>query len=304
MKNWTLKQRILASFLVVLAIMGAMAAMAFSRLHTIADEATALRTDSMPGLYYSTTARAAWTEGFQLVQEYLEVEDAQVRERYKALFSANSQQLTEALTRYRLSAHTDQERKWLGDLQSEREIFERVRSTLLEVGDSGDLRSARTRARLELKPLWGTGRETLQAMVQFNRERAQKSSDQISESVDVAVGSMTVSLLLAVLAATACGFLLMRAITHPMRDLVATLRVLGGGDLTRRLALKRNDEFAQIEQGLNGMAQELTTLVGQAQRTAIQVATSVTEIAATSKQQQATATEVAATTTEIGATSR
>ena len=89
--------------------------------------------------------------------------------------------------------------------------------------------------------MWGTGRETLQAMVQFNRERAQKSSDQISESVDVAVGSMTVSLLLAVLAATACGFLLMRAITHPMRDLVATLRVLGGGDLTRRLALKRND---------------------------------------------------------------
>ena len=52
------------------------------------------------------------------------------------------------------------------------------------------------------------------------------------------------------------------------------------------------------------MAQELTTFVGQAQRTAIQVATSVTEIAATSKQQQATATEVAATTTEIGATSR
>ncbi|MBJ7263102.1 MAG: methyl-accepting chemotaxis protein [Burkholderiaceae bacterium] len=304
MKNWTLKQRILASFLVVLAIMGAMAAMAFSRLHAIADEAAALRSDSMPGLYYSTTARAAWTEGFQLVQEYLEVEDAHVRERYRAWFAANSQQLTDALTRYRLSAYTDQERRWLEDLQRERERFEKVRSTLLEVGDSGDLRSARTRARLELKPLWGTGRETLQAMVQFNRERAQTSADQIGKSVDVAVGSTTVSLLLAVLAAAACGFLLMRAITYPMRDLVATLSVLGGGDLTRRLALKRNDEFAQVEQGLNAMAQELTTLVGQAQRTAIQVATSVTEIAATSKQQQATATEVAATTTEIGATSR
>jgi len=36
----------------------------------------------------------------------------------------------------------------------------------------------------------------------------------------------------------------------------------------------------------------------------VQVTTSVTEIAATSKQQQATATETAATTTEIGATSR
>ena len=49
---------------------------------------------------------------------------------------------------------------------------------------------------------------------------------------------------------------------------------------------------------------ELTALVSQAHRSSVQLTTSVTEIAATSKQQQATATETAATTTEIGATSR
>jgi len=51
------------------------------------------------------------------------------------------------------------------------------------------------------------------------------------------------------------------------------------------------------------MADELTVLFGQMQKSGIQVNTSVNEIAATAKEQQATASEIAATTTEIGATS-
>jgi methyl-accepting chemotaxis protein WspA len=55
---------------------------------------------------------------------------------------------------------------------------------------------------------------------------------------------------------------------------------------------------------LLGMTSRLATLVGQVQKSGMQVNTSVTEIAATAKEQQATANEIAATTTEIGATSR
>ena len=84
-------------------------------------------------------------------------------------------------------------------------------------------------------------------------------------------------------------------------SLLATMR---GGDLRQRMTLNRRDEFQAVEAGFNQMAGELTSLVGQAQRSAIQVTTSVNEIAATARQQQATATETAATTTQIGATSR
>jgi methyl-accepting chemotaxis protein WspA len=49
---------------------------------------------------------------------------------------------------------------------------------------------------------------------------------------------------------------------------------------------------------------DLAKLIGQVQKSGLQVNTSVTEIAATAKEQQATANEIAATTTEIGATSR
>jgi methyl-accepting chemotaxis protein WspA len=46
----------------------------------------------------------------------------------------------------------------------------------------------------------------------------------------------------------------------------------------------------------------LDRLIGQVQQSGVQVNSSATEIAATSKQQQATATEIAATTSEVGAT--
>ena len=52
------------------------------------------------------------------------------------------------------------------------------------------------------------------------------------------------------------------------------------------------------------LAGDLVVLVGQVQRSGLQVNTSVNEIAATAKEQQATASEIAATTTEIGATSK
>jgi methyl-accepting chemotaxis protein WspA len=126
----------------------------------------------------------------------------------------------------------------------------------------------------------------------------------IDDAVVTAKVIMGISLIFAVLAAGLCGLLLMRAIMAPMNRIVHILEVMRTGDLSRRLNLERKDEFGAVETGFNDMMAELTSLVSQAQRSSVQVTTSVTEIAATSKQQQATATETAATTTEIGATSR
>lgn len=74
------------------------------------------------------------------------------------------------------------------------------------------------------------------------------------------------------------------------------------GDLTMAVAPQSAaDKFGNAH---CQMIEKLSRLVGAVQRAGLQVNTSATEIAATSKQQQATATEIAATTTEIGATSR
>jgi methyl-accepting chemotaxis protein WspA len=76
------------------------------------------------------------------------------------------------------------------------------------------------------------------------------------------------------------------------------------GDFTQRVSVASQDEFGVVGDGLNRLADDLSVLVGQVQRSGVQVNITATQIAATSREQQSTTTEIAATTAEIGATSK
>ena len=93
-------------------------------------------------------------------------------------------------------------------------------------------------------------------------------------------------------------------ITRPLNRLADALEHMRQGDFTQRLEVLRRDEFGILSTGLNRLADDLSALVGQVQRSGIQVNTTATEIAATAREQQSTAHEIAATTVEIGATSK
>jgi len=93
-------------------------------------------------------------------------------------------------------------------------------------------------------------------------------------------------------------------VAEPLNRLVDALERMRQGDFTQRLTMHRRDEFGILGNGLNRLADDLSELVGQVQRSGIQVNTTTTEIAATAREQQSTAHEIAATTVEIGATSK
>lgn len=95
-----------------------------------------------------------------------------------------------------------------------------------------------------------------------------------------------------------------RSMTTPMQTLVENLESMQRGDFTKRVQMQRQDEFGVVGNGLNKLADELSVLVGQVQRSGIQVNSTTNEIAATAREQQSTANEIAATTAEIGATSK
>lgn len=77
---------------------------------------------------------------------------------------------------------------------------------------------------------------------------------------------------------------------------------IAAGDLS--VPVKPRSAQDVIGLALAGMVERLGALLGDVHRSGIQVNTSVTDIAATTRQQQATAAEIAATTNEIGATSK
>ncbi len=151
-----------------------------------------------------------------------------------------------------------------------------------------------------------------QAAIRKQREQmlhefdAQMDRAKLTDSDKAARASALGFLGLAVvlLASAAVGTYQASALTEPLVRLVGALERLRHGDFSQRLAINRRDEFGLLGEGLNRLADDLSVLVGQMQRSGLQVNTTATEIAATAKQQQSTANEIAATTAEIGATSR
>ena len=305
MKNWTLRHRILASFAVIIAIMLLMIVAAYSRLVSIETSEEKVRTDSIPGLYYSSMIRSAWVDSYvQTLHLMNDVTGRPLTKEEKDLYTSYEARLEKELAGYRSTISDGTDESEYEAFLVRHKAYDASLDTVVALFEKNDMDQARRLLVEQLTPAWNAGRQQLNKVIEDNQNSAIHASNNISDAVLAAKASMLVSVLIAVIAASVCGFLLLRAIMSPMQRIVSILEVMRSGDLSKRLNLERKDEFGAVETGFNDMMAELTALVSQAQRSSVQVTTSVTEIAATSKQQQATATETAATTTEIGATSR
>ena len=305
MKNWTLRQRILASFAVIIAIMLLMVVASYSRLLSIESSEETVRTDSIPGVYYSSMVRSAWVDSYVLTLQLVgSATQRDLNSEDRKLYASYEERMKRELDNYRTTIFDDQDRAEFDAFERLHVQYTQALAGVLEFYEDKKTEQADEMITHQLAPLWMAGRKQLNTIIDTNRTAANHATEAIGNAVTSAKISMLVSLVIAVLAAALCGFLLLQAIMSPMQRIVAILETMRSGDLSSRLNLERKDEFGAVETGFNAMMTELTALVSQAQRSSVQVTTSVTEIAATSKQQQATATETAATTTEIGATSR
>ncbi|MFV3328065.1 methyl-accepting chemotaxis protein [Pseudomonas sp. NY15372] len=305
MKNWTLRQRILASFAVIIAIMLLMIVAAYSRLVAIEASEESVGSDSIPGFYYSSMLRSAWVDSYVTSQQLVGLSSRrELTAADLAQFKSFEERLKQYMASYQNTINDPDDQTALDTFRRLEEDYIKILDQVLEAYRQKNYDEAERLVNDVLTPAWVNGRQHLNGVIERNRESAESATNDIVTAVATAKGSMVVSLLLAIVAAGICGLLLLRAITAPVQRVVHALDKLRSGDLSMRLSLDRKDEFGSIETGFNEMAEALANLVAQAQRSSVQVTTSVTEIAATSKQQQATATETAATTTEIGATSR
>ncbi|WP_211465179.1 methyl-accepting chemotaxis protein [Collimonas silvisoli] len=304
MKQWTIRQRMLVSFGLILALMGFMAGATYLKLAAIQHETTSFQTDSMPGLELSTGIRSTWFQSYLLALQVIALDNTGERKHDLETIRADTEKMDKLVADYEKTIFEAEDRNNFNAFKTARTQYDRIMSEVLKLDDAQKSQQARSLLMEQLQPAWQQGRAAATQLRNFNQQEEVHSVDKIEAAVLVAKSTLLAALAIALVAALICGFFLLRAITRPMTDLIAALELIRSGDLSQRLNLNRHDEFQALEAGLNRMSDELTGLVGQAQKSAIQVTTSVVEIAATATQQQATANETAATTTEIGATSR
>lgn len=309
MKNWTVRQRIIASFSVVIAILLALSVTVYYRLATVEQAAVEVRSSAAPGMQLTGLMRLVWAEHLLETQRLLMIdrpsEDApRLDKEARVNFAELVQRLDKRWAEYQPSITSEADRQESQLFMAKRDQYLQLHGQMLKLVDAQRLAEARQLVREQMLPVWLEARAALTRMFELNQAIADSAVQQIVTDVGVTKLSLVVAILIVIAVAALSAMTLQRAISQPIMQIVATFKVLGSGDLSSRLNMQRRDEFNVIEQGFNSMADELRNLVAQAQRSAVQMTTSITEIAATSKQQQATVAETAATTTEIGATSR
>ncbi len=304
MKQLTIRNRILASFGLILALMLVMAVVSYALFRDIDRDAQSQEADFSPGVYLATTIRASWFENYTVTQRliYIDAEPDQIK-RDTQRAAETKESLDKLMDKYAATIFDDDDRRLFNDFKQQRTLYAPIQAQIL-----ADLpvskAAAATAFNTQLTPIWEAGRTAVRELVELNNAQQIKSAQSIRHSVTKAEITLLVVLLVTFFVAAWAGFLLLKAITIPMQRLVEVVDAMRTGDLSQRLHLDRGDEFSTLGAGFNRMTDELTGLVGQAQKSALQVTTSVAEIAATAREQQATASETAATTTEIGATSR
>ncbi|CAJ96826.1 methyl-accepting chemotaxis protein [Cupriavidus necator H16] len=301
--EWTIRTRILASFSLILLVMALMGVVSYTRLSAIERETTLMLKDALPGLNHSTGIRGIWGERYVLAWQTINAADEAERRSFQQQGQDAASRLDKVEQQYETSITRDEDRAAFRAYRDVRAQYEQAAQILTRTGEwNGAAASAALRGTVHDR--WIEARKAAQHLVDDNSAVNARAARGIDDAVNAAKIGIEAALIVALVVAIVCGYLLLRAITVPMQSIVNLLSGIRGGDLRLRMALRRKDEFQEVEAGFNQMTGELTSLVGQAQRTAIQVTTSVNEIAATARQQQATATETAATTTQIGATSR
>lgn len=304
MKNWTIRQRLLGSFVVILALMMAMGGIAYTRLATIESATASAAVDSIPGLYSSTAIRSNLIMTYALTVEQLGQGDILATQKLAARWQARQKMLAASIRQYESAIRTAQDRQLFEAFKSQVAPYTRLQQEILQLNSDLKYKEVNEMWRDQLDPALERVHQAIQATVNYNRASANQSVEQITGAILSARVQILISFIAALLFTIVGAYYLLRGISRPLQQLNEIVDLMRAGDFSKRLTLAGHDEFRVLAEGFNRMTDELTALVGQVQKSSAQVNTSVGEIAATAKQQQATASEIAATTTEIGATSK
>ncbi|NQU13116.1 MAG: methyl-accepting chemotaxis protein, partial [Desulfobacteraceae bacterium] len=93
--------------------------------------------------------------------------------------------------------------------------------------------------------------------------------------------------------------LVARRISGPISQAVDIAKKVADGDFTAKVDVRSEDEMGHLLSALETMTKNLSSLVGQVQRSGIQVTSSSTELAATAKEQEVTMTAQVASTIKM-----
>jgi methyl-accepting chemotaxis protein WspA len=295
---------IFGSFSLIIASIIATGIIGYLQIQEIKFQAEIVENDTTPDMQFASEFSTAWGRRYSLLQSYVLASDPGGMRAVEERLQTNRALLDRLSKLQEARAKDEGDKEHFSKLTELEAPYRAAESEVMSISLADRDEEARVLLQARLNPIYDQLQNALLQWVDYNKQQANQATHRITETGTATQIGMMILVIVVLILALGCGYFLLRAVTGPLHRLTAAAELIRAGDFSNRVELTRQDEFGVLASAFNRMIDDLTALIGQVQRSSIQVSTSVTETAATARQQQATASEIAATTSEIGATSR
>ena len=343
MGKLTIRQRIIASFVLVLTVVSLGRIVTLVQLAAVGTQMDRLQAVSLPGLTVANELRKDAEADLLLVSSRLSAATPRVvsEESGRRVKAAADMDRLERLYK---AAHDGTDGAAYDAYVAARSAYDREADRVIELSSNARNReAARMQFTARVRPAFTSLSQTLEAMVAINQSEARAAAARTAATLAAARTLSFLSFALTALTTILCGYFLTIDICGTLRRLASTADRMAIGDLTIAPAtLSRTDEIGSLlvafdriatnqramahvaeeiaagnlsvgitplsnvdvmGNALDDMTKKLSTLVSDIARSGVRVASSVNQLAATAKQQKATANGTVATASEIATTS-
>jgi methyl-accepting chemotaxis protein WspA len=304
MLNLTVRKRIFLSFSIILLVMGGLSLFILLRLANIKADTSHLSKNSLPGLYLINQIESLARHNYIIMLKHIPTENREEMQQYEAEMTLNTEKVDNYFIQYESILSDDKDRELLRSIVTARARYRASLPNVIELSRQIKKDEAYALMKQQLDPYYAVYMTAIKNTVEYKKQSGDRSAEDIQRNVVTTHTGLVVGLLLGLTLTLINGYALIQSINRPLAKIVSTLEIMKQGDFSQRVSLPRQDEFGVLANGLNLMAEALTGLIGQVQKSGIQVNSSATEIAASSKQQMSTSNEIAATTNQISATAK
>src|SRR5947207_2985868 len=183
MKSWTIRQRIVANFAIVLALMVVTGLIALRDLENIDARANNAANSSVPGLYASTAVQAELIVNYSLTAEYLGQTDVLRVKKIEEALQANEKRWEEAVSRYAALPSVASAGAAFGRFQATRAAYMATQREMLKLSAELDTGAANQIWRAQLSPQFEQARAAIQAVVDDNKAAADAAMREIPKEL-------------------------------------------------------------------------------------------------------------------------
>jgi methyl-accepting chemotaxis protein len=277
--NLRLKARLMASFGVVLTMMGLMGAFAVSQLREVDEASTDISTNWLPSVNAISLVRDNVRVFRQVEFEHVLQTDAVAMNKVEQAMLANLDEYAKRSKAYEPLISSPHEQQLWDQFKQRRQAYMGMHDKLLTLSRNNQNDEARNFLAGVSRDESEKMAEVLDKLVALNIEGGQQSS-KMGDEVYVRA-KVAIILVLVVALAFGLGLALMLAhgISNPVRQAVAEIDRVAAGDLRHIDVTARADEIGDIQRALSRMVEQIRTIVDDVRVGADSVATASTQIA-------------------------